>query len=221
MKLIGMGLAEGVDGVDSYLDSINPRAGQVPAMSVLRWWFALNYDAIRSTPEGDAYELVGQGVRVMSENEMLAEQGRRVQTGQSDPLNKLFADRFTAHFDELAEKYPIYADLRNVFDLAMATALVQSDGLAKKARWQPNLLLDADKLRLPKRSVPRQVETVINHRMLSRTQIVAGVSGGVMVAAKDVLAKDRSAAAAEQVSVNRRLPAAPLAAEAWWWDAAE
>ena len=48
MKLIGMGLADGVDGVESYLASIRVPAGESPPpMSVLRWWFALNYDAIR------------------------------------------------------------------------------------------------------------------------------------------------------------------------------
>ena len=47
MKLIGMGLADGVDGVDSYLKSIRLRPGESPpAMSVLRWWFALKYDTI-------------------------------------------------------------------------------------------------------------------------------------------------------------------------------
>ena len=75
MKLIGMGLADGVDGVESYLDSVGEAASaagnSAPPMSVLRWWFALNYDSIRTTPDGDAFELVGQGVRVLSENELL------------------------------------------------------------------------------------------------------------------------------------------------------
>ena len=84
MKLIGMGLADGVDGVSSYLKSIKLRPGeQPPAMSVLRWWFALKYDAIARSENKDAFELVGQGVRVLSENEMLAEQGQRVHTGRA------------------------------------------------------------------------------------------------------------------------------------------
>src|SRR5262249_48687491 len=116
MKLIGMGLADGVDGVDSYLKSIRLRAGESPpAMSVLRWWFALKYDAIARSEAKDAFELVGQGVRVLSENEMLAEQGQRVHTGASDPLNRQFAESFTAHFADLVAKYPIYGELRNIF----------------------------------------------------------------------------------------------------------
>ena len=112
----------------------------------------------------------------------LAAQGQRVHTGQSDPLNRQFAESFTAHFAELAAKYPVYGELRNIFDLAMAVALIQSEGLPSDAGWQPGLLASSEQLRLPQGAVPRQVETVINHRVINRRQIVAGVSGGVMVA---------------------------------------
>ena len=78
-------------------------------------------------------------MRVLSENEMLAAQGQRVHTGQSDPLNRQFAESFTAHFAELAKKYPVYGELRNMFDLAMAVALIQSEGLAERVGWKPTL----------------------------------------------------------------------------------
>ena len=183
MKLVGMGLAEGVDGVESYLKSIRLRPGESPpAMSVLRWWFALNYKSIARSEANDAFEFVGQGVNVLSENEMLAAQGQRVHTGQSDPLNRQFAESFTDHFAELAKKYPVYGELRNIFDLAMAVAVIQSEGLAEKVGWKPTLLASGAKLRLPQGAVPREVETVINHRVINQRTILAGVSGGVMVA---------------------------------------
>jgi hypothetical protein len=223
MKLIGMGLSEGVDGVESYLESIDVRTGEAPPpMAVLRWWFALHYEAVRSSATGDAHELVGQGVRVLSENEMLAEQGQRVHTGQSDPLNRKFADSFTKHFTALAEKYPVYADLRNIFDLAVAVALIQTDGLPGKVGWKPSLFLDAKRLRLPAQAVPRQVETVINHRVINRVHIVAGVSGGVMVAAKDVINDGRQTDTQGRLAADRNASSSEKrAAGAWWWDAAE
>jgi hypothetical protein len=221
MKLIGVGLEDGVDGVSSYLDSVklaSQRDGAaLPAMSVLRWWFALNYEAINASPGDDAFELIGQGVRVLSENEMLADQGRRVHTGQSDPLNSQFAESFTAHFPELAAKYPIYGELRNIFDLSMAVALIQSRGLAERVEWQPSLFMSAERLRLPNGAVPRQVETVINHRVVNRTQIVAGVSGGVMVAPSDLLRVRHSV---KNGALKRKLSAVPQeVAAVWWWDA--
>jgi hypothetical protein len=190
-------------------------------MSVLRWWFALNYDSIRTTPDGDAFELVGQGVRVLSENELLAEQGKRVHTGQSEPLNRQFAEDFTANFAELAAKYPVYSELRNVFDLAMAVALIQSNGFMERVSWQPSVLVQAEQLRLPQLAVPRQVETVVSHRVVNRRQIIAGVSGGVMVAPKDVLSEHRSYDDNGQLAKNRQPAPHELEVDGWWWDAGE
>jgi hypothetical protein len=221
MKLIGMGLVDGVDGVKSYLDSIRLAPGQSPPpMTVLRWWFALNYEGIHSTPAADAFELVGQGVRVLSENELLAEQGQRVHTGRSELLNQQFAESFTVHFAELAEKYPVYSELRNVFDLAMAIALIHEHELAERVGWRPGLLMDGQKLRLPQTPVPRQVETVVNHRVINRRHIVAGVSGGVMVAAGDVLKEAHSTEATIQLASAKRSEAIGMNATdgAWWWD---
>jgi hypothetical protein len=225
MKLIGMGLADGVDGVDSYLDSVaslGKRAGaSSPPMSVLRWWFALHYQSIESSPDDDAFELVGQGVRVLCENELLAAHGQRVHTGQSDPLNRQFAESFTSHFAELSEKYPVYGELRNIFDLAMAVALIHDEDLADRVKWTPTLFAKADELPLPKSAAPKLIETVINHRIVNRTQIVAGVSGGVMIAPEDVLHESR--ASSDSRLDEKRGMSRPNASEAvaWWWDATE
>lgn len=221
MKLIGMGLAEGVDGVESYLKSIHLRPGDAPpAMSVLRWWFALKYDAIGRSEAGDAFALLGQGVRVLSENELLAEQGQRVHTGTSDGLNRQFAEAFTLRFADLAKKYPVYGELRNIFDLAMAVAIIQSEGLEARAAWKPALLGDREKLRLPHGNVPREVETVINHRVINQRHIVAGVSGGVMVAPSDVLRQAKSNESSSTAIDRAPAPPKELAAGSWWWDAA-
>jgi hypothetical protein len=220
MKLIGMGLADGVDGVDSYLKSIRLRPGEAPpAMSVLRWWFALKYDALARSESRDAFELVGQGVRVLSENELLAEQGQRVHTGASDPLNRQFAESFTTHFAELAKKYPVYGELRNIFDLAMAVAVIQTEGLAEHVGWKPTLLANSEKLRLPQGNPPREVETVVNHRVINQRLVIAGVSGGVMVAPGDVLRDVRANESSGKIVERGKAVPKDMASSAWWWDA--
>ncbi len=218
MKLVGMGLEDGVPGVESYLDSVVAAGGQASAMSVLRWWFALNYEAIRTSPAGDAYELVGSGVRVLSENEMLAARGRRVHTGQSDPLNRKFADSFTTHFAALADKYPVYGEMRNLFDLAVVVALIYTEDLHDRANWQPTRLVDAERLRLPRWPVLREVDTVANYREVNRRQLVAGVSGGVMIDVNTALAKLRDVTPSGNV-VTVRQKAPPANSGNWWWDA--
>jgi hypothetical protein len=221
MKLIGMGLEEGVDGVESYLELVQASGGQPSAMSVLRWWFALNYAAIRTSPDGDAYELVGDGVRVLSENELLAAQGQRIHTGQSDALNEQFADSFTAHYAALAQKYHVYGELRSIFDLALALAIIESEKLADKAGWQPSRLVDNERLRLPAWPAPREVETVANFVQVNRRQIVAGVSGGVMVDVAETLTK-RGGTTSSAFASNRGMsPTVDDKSAIWWWDASE
>jgi hypothetical protein len=225
MKLVGMGLADGVDGVDNYLDSVAEESERTGAnatpISVLRWWFALHYDSIESSPDGNAFELVGQGVRLLSENEMLAAQGRRVHTGTSEPLNREFAESFTQHFESLSAKYPIYGELRNIFDIAMIVAFVETEGLAERVEWSPAIFASNEKLALPQAPVPRAVDTVISHRVVGNTQIVAGVSGGVIVAPPDALKVIQQPD--DKTIVAKRSAAAPKngPSEVWWWDLAE
>lgn len=230
MKLVGMGLEDGVTGVESYLDSAKnaARAGVSPSsMAVLRWWFALNYQGMKTAPNGNAYELIGDGVCVLSENEMLAAQGQRIHTGQSDPLNQQFAESFTAHFAALADKYPVYGELRTIFDLALTLAIIDADGLTARAGWEPSRLLDNEKLRLPHGQAPREVDTVANvvsspARGGRERNLIAGVSGGVMVDTKATLANRVESTDANLPDLRAALPKFRKAEDqsiTWWWDA--
>ena len=220
MKLIGMGLADGVAGVESYLATVPIRNGKpaVP-MTVMRWWFAMHYQPVRTTPEGTAYEIRGQGPCVLSETELLTQRGERVHTGKSEPLTARFAHDFTAHFRLLCQRYPLYGELRNVFDLALVAAIIVAEDLPARVGWQPGLLLDDQRLALPTYSVPREVHTVANHRVVNRRHIVAGVSGGVMIAPQDVLKTARDGRRYGEIIDRHYGVPDELAATAWWWDA--
>jgi hypothetical protein len=222
MKLVGIGLEEGTVDVPSYLDLVQQTKGQAPpALDVLRWWFTLKYDAVQATQERDAFELRGLGVQVKSENEMLTELGQQVHTGRSDVMNQEFAQRFTQHFAELAQKYPVYADLQNVFDLALVCALVKSEGLADQVNWHMTCFLDPEQYRVALGPAPQSVESVINHRMLNQKTFVVAVSGGVHA---EPYAFIQPAAMATdtygKLKANRSNAAADeqLPLEAWWWD---
>ncbi len=221
MKLVGIGLEPGTLEVPSYLSTIRVPAGQAPPpMDVLRWWFTLNYDAILASDDRDAYELRGQGAKVLSENEMIDALGRRIHTGKSDPLNAEFAHRFTKHFDALCDKYPVYADLRNIFDLALACSLLQDERLADRANWHMTCFCDPEQYQVPLGEAAELVQSVINHRIINRTQILAAASGGVVVdparyTAAGKIETDRSG----QLG-SKRHAAQPetLGRDAWWWD---
>ncbi|HEY2883516.1 MAG TPA: DUF1598 domain-containing protein [Pirellulales bacterium] len=221
MKLIGMGLEDGVLDVPSYLSMITVPPGKAaPPMDVLRWWFTLNYEAVVATPKHNAFELHGQGVRVQSENEMLTAAGQQVHTGKSNPLNDEFAHNFTKHFSELAVKYPIYAELQNICDLALAAALMRNEKLPEKARWHMLDFGNPEKYAVPLENAPKSVETVLNHRVVNGNTIIVGVSGGVRV---DPSAYVKPAAIKTDdygLLEAQRSGAAPKKDDRtrWWWD---
>ena len=221
MKLIGMGLEAGVPGVQSYLASIVLAPGQAtPPMSVLRWWFTLNYDAVSAAQDHTAFALRGQGVKVQSENERLSAAGEQIHTGQSEDLTLKFAQSFTAHFEALCQKYPIYAELRNIFDLALVGALVREEGLAGKVGWHLTCFGDPRAFAVELGDAPKQVDTVINCRVVNHIHILVGVSGGVKVHPAELV--DRKAIqingdgslGQQRAAVASKRPAG----DNWWWD---
>jgi len=221
MKLVGMGLEEGTLGVRSYLDSIEVAPGQAPPpMSVLRWWFTLNYQAIKATEARDGFELRGSGVQVLSENEFVTQRGDRVHTGKSDELTAKFADSFTTHFEAMAAKYPVYADMRNIFDLALVAALMKSHDLAGQADWHLTHFGPGGGYEVELGVAPARVDSVINHRVFNGKQVVAGVSGGVTVDPRKLAARGAVEVASGGEMPQYRETSAPanLPQHAWWWD---
>lgn len=221
MKLVGIGLEDGTLDVPSYLEMIHVPAGQAPpAMDVLRWWFAVNYDAVKASSDRDVYELSGQGVKVLSENELLAANGKQVHTGKSEELNSAFAHNFTKHFPALAAKYPVYADLQNIFDLALVCSLIKAEGLADRAGWQMSLFDDPRQFVLSRGQAPQEVDTVINHRVVNKVHVVAVVSGGVTADCSSLVKTGAIQTDRQGTLGSHRDRAKPeqLPRGNWWWD---
>jgi len=217
-------MEEGTPGVTSYLDLIEiPPGGSPPPMSVLRWWFTLNYDAVLAGDQYQAFAVRGQGLKVLSENELLTQEGERIHTGKSEPPNRRFARSFTEHFDALCDKYPVYAELRNLGDLALVWALVREEQLAEKVGWHMTCFGGAGAYRVAAGAAPKAVETVVNDRVIrdaNKIHTIAGVSGGVRIdptplVARSAIQIDRygTLAAGHATSAAKDLPP-----DAWWWD---
>ncbi|MEQ8210138.1 MAG: DUF1598 domain-containing protein [Lacipirellulaceae bacterium] len=215
MKLVGMGLAEGVPGVESYLDTVKLAAdGTAPPMSILRWWFSLKESDILADQENNVFMLPDTCVQVLSENELLAARGQRVHTGQSDELNRRFAESFTKHYSTLADKYPLYAELERLFELSMTLEVIRSQGLVEQIGWTPTVFVDGRRMGLPAVKTPQAVETVINHRVIRRKHIIAGVSGGVWIdAGKRVNVQAESSGSLAELAERP-----DDAGINWWWD---
>jgi hypothetical protein len=223
MKLVGMGLEAGVPGVVSYLKLIKVGPGQPPPpMTVLRWWFTLNYDAVLCSQDRLAFTLRGQGVKVESENERLTAEGKQVHTGASEELNRQFARSFTAHFEELCDKYPIYGELRNIFELALAGALIREEAAADKVGWHLTCFGDPQGYQVELTDAAKEVDSVVNCRVIGGKYIVAGVSGGVRVHPVSLVQRQTIGVEHDAALANRRSGAAAnnqkLPDDRWWWD---
>jgi hypothetical protein len=221
MKLVGIGLEEGTIDVPSYLEMIKPAAGQGSRpLDVLRWWFTVNYDALATDTDRDVFELRGQGVKVLSENELLTATGQQVHTGASDPLNAEFARNFTKHFEALAKKYPVYADLQNIFDLALTASLLKTEGLADRVGWHMLSFRDRHQFAVAQGPAPQAVDTVMNHRVVNRVNILAAISGGVSVNCRSLVEAEAIVTDRQGRLGSEQQRSAPekLSATAWWWD---
>ena len=178
-------------------------------MGVLRWWFTLNYDSIQTSQDHLAFNIRGQGVKVESENEHLTANGERKHTGESEPLNRQFAESFTKHFDELCAKYPIYAELRNLCDLALAASLVREEGLADKVEWHMAYFGNPQAFAVEQGAAPKEVDAIVNCRVAEKGRFLAGVSGGVIVKPSELVSRkaiqvESSSAASGEAAQQRR-----------------
>lgn len=232
MKLVGIGLEDGTFGVESYLDMVGlDENGNPPPMDVVRWWFAMNYDAVVSTADRNAFRFEGPGVKVLSESEFLDEEGDRIRRGKSTAPTARFAESFTKHFDQLSSKYPIYADLKNVFDLSLAATLIESNDWPSQVDWHlTHFGLPGQHSGAFDTSVavaPKEVATVLNHREIETRQgrkrlkhTIVAVSGGVVGNAQSLVSRDNieidSSGSVETMSVQQR--PAGLEHHDWWWD---
>ncbi len=166
-----------IAGMPSFLDMIkNRRSGLNDMMP--RWWLAANYEPLRRDAEGLAWEIRGQGVRCMTEQEFLNASGQKEKSAQGDPAAQKWADTFTEKFEELAHEDSAFGELRNVMDLAVVAALLFKEGLLEGSGLEiPSLLRDEPITEFPApRMVPSQASFV-----RARGSWVLSVSGGVEI----------------------------------------
>lgn len=221
MKLIGIEKLEGGPGVPSYFELL-PKAAQQnpPAMEALRWWLSMKYDAVAHSPDKSVFELQGSAVLCQSENQMLTAEGKHLPTGQSEPTNREFAERFTQNYADLAARDQVFADMQNIFDLALVAALVRQERLPSKLGWSLGSFAADGAYRPGKHAVPREIDSVVNHKVYNGRDVVVQVAGGVR-ADLTAVAEDTALAreSAELAGVAQDAAQPELAAGRWWWDA--
>jgi hypothetical protein len=224
MKLAGIGKYDFSGGtrVPSIFQLMSVEEQKSSKLDALRWWLTMKYDAVLHTADRNGYEFVGSSVLCQSENQFLNDQGQQVQTGQSEGANRAFAEAFTSKYDELAKTDLVFADLKNVFDLALVAAILHNEGAAERAGWNYGTFSQEGAYLPAVYTAPTEVDSVVNHRTFRGRDIVVQVAGGVRVDLASVL--DNREITKEGVRLDstarkahERSPELP--ARRWWWDA--
>ncbi len=223
MKMIGIDKLDAGKEIPSYFDLLGatqPKGAQT--MDALRWWLTMKYDAVSHSPDKSVFEIQGSSVLCQSENQFLTADGKNVPTGQAEPTNRLFAQTFTANYDKLAARDLVFADMQNIFDLALVSALIQHEKLNDKAGWDLGVFTPRGDYATARYAVPKEIDSVVNHRVYNGRDIVVQVAGGVkgdfMSVVKDAKLTPESPRLG---SVAKTAKAPELPAGRWWWDAAK
>ncbi|MDB4733545.1 DUF1598 domain-containing protein [Planctomicrobium sp.] len=221
MKMIGVGKLDATSQIPDYFDLLKTNSNLASGgLDAMRWWMTMKYDEVLHSEDNNVYQVKGSSVKCQSENQFLNAQGERVNTGQAEPVNRQFAQNFTDHYQELAQQDPIFADLQGVFDLALVAALIQRDELDDKANWDRGVFANNGAYQPEAYATPRQVDSVVAHRVFNGKDVVLQVAGGVRADLMSVLKDDsivKNAPRLEGVAETAKITGD--ATSQWWWDA--
>ena len=216
MKLIGIGLEQPPVRLVSYVAKANPAAVSRNAMQ--RWFFTPDYECVCVAEDGLAMQLVGDGVKLVGENEVVGAGGARQASGLTDKASQTFVNSFTAKYSELADRSPVYAELRNLIDLAIGAAFIQKADYYGKAGWEMDLLGNEAAFAVETYNVPKTVASAVNAIWKGR-RLMTPIGGGVSIQARQALAKENLLdEGKDEVAKVRQETKLELAEGQWWWN---
>ena len=208
-----MGQVDGGPGIPSYFELLRQLKGArgLP-LEALRWWLTMRLEGVAHDPAHEAFEFLGGSVLVQSENQFINSGGQHVPTGAAEPVNRTFAENFTRGYGELANRDPVFAELRNVFDLALAAALCREEGLAERVGWDLGVFAPGGAYRPETVAAPRMVDSVVAYRTFAKGEVVVQAAGGVQLELRELLSRRVSRAGTPR-------PQAGRPEGRWWWNA--
>ncbi len=213
MKRLAMNLDRSpVRGLPNYL-ALAKASGRGVAQIMPRWWLAADYEPLLTDRERLAWELSGRGVKALTEDDLLAADGTRRQTGTASAAAAKWAANMTTHYDELSLKVPIFGELRNLMDLAVVAALVVNEDLADRTGCSLDLFLDPGALAVAKFEVPKSIDSKASLLHKGKQWLIC-VSGGVAVDSWEVIERVEESKSTETI----RAQALPPDDGRWWWD---
>jgi hypothetical protein len=187
--------------------------------AMVRWWFVPDYQRIRVSEDGLAAEFVGNGVKLVGEDEVVAKDGSRSTAGSQNRASQRFTDGFTKKYGQLADRDPVYAQLRNCIDMLVVAALMQKNDFYGQAGWDLSVLGDEKVYPVQTYNAPKHVASAVNS-IWKGQRLATPVGGGVQVRANKVLESENLLAdeKGEVDAARKAVSLSELPADKWWWD---
>jgi hypothetical protein len=215
MKLIGIGLEPPPVKMSTWIDLAG--AASVAANALQRWYFVPDYHCVRVATDDLAIELVGRGVKLCGADEVVLPDGRRMGAAKADKASKTFTEGFTRKYAEIAARSPVYAQLRNVIDLAVAAAWMQEHDAYGKAGWTAATLCDEKVCPIETQPVASEAETAI-HAVWRGNRLLTPIGGGVTLVPRTALDEQNLLHDDKGTVAAARAATSTLPAEGWYWD---
>jgi hypothetical protein len=217
MKLIGIGLEHPPADIVSYVAKANPR--DVARNALQRWYFVPNYECVKVADDDKAMELVGTTVKLVNESELVTADGSRVSTKKTDRASEAFVKSFTKEYDKLAARVPVYGQMRNLIDMAVAAAFIQRQDYYSQAGWTADVFNDEGQFQVETYTAPEKVETAVNAIWKGRT-LMTPIGGGVKIQPTEALVSTRLIKDEDGKLDSQRQQTTTLNLEKgqWWWD---
>lgn len=214
MKRVAMGLTESpVPGLPSYLQM--SRNSQQASNQNPRWWMACNYDALARSEDGLAWKLSGQGVKTLTEQDIVARDGSVQGAGTVDKLAETWAKKMTESFADLAREMPVFGDLQNLMDMTVIATLIVQERLAEQAGLDLAVLAsEHPAVELASYEIPRAVDPQCSF-IRGRSGWVVTASGGVEINGFEVV---ENQVIRPEVSEARSLALSAATNDRWWWN---
>ncbi|MDR0703729.1 MAG: DUF1598 domain-containing protein [Planctomycetaceae bacterium] len=217
MKQIGIGVEPVPRGVriDTFIANAEP-SGQ---NALFRWFFVPDYQSVLLTEDRNGMELIGSGVKLVAEDEIVTATGERiVQKGKVDKASKIFSKSFTSEYAKLAQKSLVFAQLRNFIDMLVCAAHIQQEDFYGKSGWSMEFLGNEEKYAVQTFSAPSRVEPVVGS-VVRKGLFMAPIGGGVEIEPQVALHSNNAKIEEKgQITNVRNGIKLELQPGQWWWD---
>ena len=215
MKRIAIGLEPPPVKMMTFLAALDsPREA-----TLQRWWFTPDYDCVRASEDRLAMELVGQGVKLQTEDIRLSPDGKMTSVNEKpSKASRLYCESFTKKYGEISAASPVYAQLRCMIDLSIAAAFLRKHDFYARSGWSGDLLRDEKTIPCETLPAPKQVACGVN-ALWKGNRLLVPAGGGVSIVPDDALKEEHVPPDKnDAVGTMRGEVGAAMEGKRWWWD---